>query len=113
MALKYGTKWAICMMLAEHQGGTPDAKSAFKTDVDQYLAANPNVPRERAVAVIAKMRIDRTVTPADFQQMASFSAYDIRVSLGLDNYDRAQGSCPNGLDEAALVQALTQMAAVV
>jgi len=94
MALNYGTKWAIYMLLGKHTG-TKGVQSKFRTTVGQYVDQQMSITD--AVTKAAQEQIDPTIQAGDIQPLQTTTADDLRVALGLDDYyDPTQGDCPGG-----------------
>lgn len=95
MALKYGTRWAIYMLLAKHTG-LHGLQSQFRTTVGRYV--NQGMSNHDAVVKAAKEQIDGTIQAGDIGPLQTLTAEDLRQDLGmlLTYYDPSVGDCPNG-----------------
>lgn len=93
MALTYGQRWAMYLLLMQHDGDTPDSKSQFRTDVETDYNT---MSYHDAVVKEAKSQISSTIQDGDIgTDIPSLGASDLRTALGLnDGYFYIPGSNP-------------------
>ncbi len=81
MALSYGQKWAMYLLLAEHSGAGA-TKSAFGLKVDNFHKGGKSL--QDAVIAAANEDIGKGITSADFAApLPTLNAQDLRKSLAL------------------------------
>ncbi len=93
MALKYGTQWAIYLLLAKHTG-LHGLQSQFRTTVGRYV--NQGMSNHDAVVKAAQEQLDTTIQATDIGPLQTLTAEDLRQDLGISGYDPSLGDCPNG-----------------
>jgi hypothetical protein len=117
MALSYGQKWAMYLLLAEHSG-TGATKSAFRVNVDNNMRSGKSV--QDAVIAAANEDIGTGITSADFAApLKTLNAEDLRNSLALNAsspkdvslYIPNGTTCPPSLVQKSIVASLSKMQA--
>jgi hypothetical protein len=99
MALNYGTKWAIYMLLGKHTGAK-GLQSQFATTVGKYITQG--MTNQAAVVRATQEQLDPRVQAGDIGALQTLTADDLRPALGLAAlYDSTQGDCPNGSGNGA------------
>lgn len=99
MALTYGMKWTIYMLMATHPTtANNDGKSQLRADLEAAAGASPDLRPALVNTVNAKIGL--AISTADLPKPLppNFSAKQLRDALGFgDNeYDPTMGPCPNG-----------------
>jgi hypothetical protein len=93
MALSYGQRWAIYLLMAQHTGAGPGLRSHLRHAADDYVAAGR--PYRDALLQAVTDQVTHGVTAGDIGLLATFNGVDLRSALGLDAYyDPTLGDCP-------------------
>jgi hypothetical protein len=115
MALSYGQKWAIYLLLGEHSG-TGATKSEFAAKVDTLKSGGLSL--HDAVVKAAQQDVSTGITSADFAEpLKTLGAQDLRKSLALNAsspgvkglYIPNGTTCPPSDAQAKIVSALNTM----
>ena len=107
MAITYGEKWAIYLLLAQHSG-TVGTKSEFRTRVEDYFHGGTGLSLQDAVVKAAQEEVSPAITNGDIGALQSLDAPDLRNNLGMaaSFYIPGSGSCPPGPAQSKIIGAL-------
>lgn len=113
MALSYGQKWAVYMLMGTHPSTGEDGKSQLRVSVEQ--AAGGSADLSGALTDAVNQQLGFKLAPGSIAPLpANFTAHQLRNSLGFahDDYDPNLGPCPGFTNDAAKSERMDNQLAI-